>query len=161
MKRHHRIQAVAVAAVAVMGCALLIGSARVAQAETDADLRAGLYTDAEGLGLGGGVLTPLGQTSRWYANPNVEMAFADHRNVFSMNGDVHYDLPVASSVSYWLGAGPAILVNDPDFGSSHTDLGLNLLAGVGGKRGQVRPFGQLKGVVADNSEVALMGGIRF
>jgi hypothetical protein len=149
------------AAAAVVGCALLIGSARIARAETDADLRAGVYTDAEAVGLGGGVLAPIGQASRWYANPNVEMAFADHRNVFSVNGDVHYDLPVASSVSYWLGAGPAILVNAPDVGGSNTDLGLNLLAGVGGTRGQVRPFGQLKGVVSDNSEVALMGGIRF
>jgi hypothetical protein len=161
MRKQQRSLKWTVAAVAVIACGFVIGGARTAGAQTAADLRAGLYTDAEGVGVGGGVLTPIGHDQRWYANPNVEAAFADRRNVYSVNGDVRYDLPVQGQVSCWLGAGPAVVVRDPDFGNSSTDLGLNLLAGVGGKRGQVRPYGQLKGVVSDNSEVAVMAGIRF
>jgi len=38
---------------------------------------------------------------------------------------------------------------------------LNVLAGLAGLQGEVRPFVQLKGVFSDNSDVALMGGVRF
>jgi len=139
---------------------LLAATAALSHAGVDGDVRAGVFTATDGVGVGAGILTPLGDRNyRWYANPNAEIAMGDE-DMFSINGDFHYDVAHQSTTSVWMGAGPAIIVTSHD-GDSNTDLGMNLLAGVGKTRGNVRPYGQLKGVVADNSGVALMGGIRF
>jgi hypothetical protein len=52
-------------------------------------------------------------------------------------------------------------VSDPDNASSNSKFAVNVLGGVGGRGGSVRPFAQFKAIVSDNSETALMGGIRF
>lgn len=150
------------AAAGLIGAALLwTASARVASAGTDADLRGGYYFDSDAFALGGGLLTNLDHSGTWYFNPNLEAAFADHVSTVTLNGDVHYDLPIASRTSWWVGAGPALVVTDPDNAPSDSRFGLNVLGGVGGRNGAVRPFAQFKAIVSDNSETALMGGIRF
>jgi hypothetical protein len=123
------------------------------------DLRAGYYTDMEAVSLGGGMLTGMG--SGWFFNPNAELAFGDGGNLLTLNGDFHYDFPTDATVSFYLGAGAGLLYVNPDFGDSDTDFGLNLIGGVSGLSGSVRPFAQLKSIVSDNSELVLTGGIRF
>jgi hypothetical protein len=135
-----------------------VGSAR---AGVDTDLRAGVYMDANAVGVGAGVLTPVSSDNRWFFNPNLEVGFGDNENLILMNGDFHYDLNQSNNMSVWMGAGPAVIVTDPSVGNSRTDVGLNLLTGLSGTNGSVRPFAQLKGIVADNSQVVLQGGIRF
>ena len=161
MKRSHsRIHLLAVASL--IGAALLLtAGARVANAGTDADLRGGYYFDSDAFALGGGLLTSLSHSGPWYFNPNLEAAFGDHVTTVTVNGDLHYDLPMASSMSWWVGAGPALLVSDPDNAPSNSRFAVNVLGGVGGRGGSVRPFAQFKAIVSDNSETALMGGIRF
>lgn len=135
------------------------GSSDSAASEVDTDLRAGVYTDLSAFAIGGGLLSPMG--SRWFFNPNVELAVADGGRLFTINGDFHYDLPSEGPMSFYLGGGPALLFSDPEGrGGSDTDFGLNLLAGVSGL-GTPRPFAQLRGIFANGNEVALMGGIRF
>jgi hypothetical protein len=136
-------------------------SAASARAAVDGDLRAGVFVDPDAVGVGAGVLAPVSSDHRWFFNPNLEVGFGDNENIIAMNGDFHYDITENTNMSVWMGAGPAVLVTDPDAGSSRTDLGLNLLTGLGGTTGSVRPFAQLKGVVADQSQVVLQGGIRF
>ena len=131
-----------------------------AAAEVDGDLRGGAYTDADAAMVGGGALVNLESTNHWYFNPNVELAFPERADLVTVNGDFHYDFPGAR-VAYWVGAGPALRVVDPEVGNRDTDLGANLIAGLGARNGDVRPFGQLKVMVADDSEAALMFGIRF
>ena len=121
----------------------------------DVDLRGGMYTDAEAPALGGGLLMNVGDNG-WYFNPNLEMVFKDNDTDASVNGDFHYDFPNTGSLSTYLGVGPALLLND-----GNNDLGVNVIGGIAGKRGEVRPFAQLKGIISDNNEVALMGGLRF
>ena len=132
-------------------------------AAMDTDLRAGVYTDSEAIGVGAGLLTQVGSTSRWFFNPNVEIAFGDEENLVGLNGDFHYDFysSANSGMSAWLGGGPAVLMSNPDAGDTQTDLGLNVLAGLGGNGGTVRPFAQVKGIITDESQVVLQGGIRF
>ena len=132
-----------------------------ARAGVDTDVRAGVYMDADAVGIGAGVLTPVGSTSHWFFNPNVEVGFGDQQNLITMNGDFHYDFQQNRSMSVWMGAGPAVLITDPEAGDTDTDVGLNLMTGLGGTRGDVRPFAQLKGIVANESQVVLQGGIRF
>lgn len=146
------------AGLLVLGAAML---ATPAQAQTDAELRLGFYTDPEAVSFGGGLLTPLGGAPGWMFNPNIEVAVADFSNVISINPDFHYDFPTESSVAYWLGAGPALMFIDRDGGDTDTDFGVNMFAGLGAKYGGARPFAQLKGVISDNSRLAITGGLRF
>ncbi len=45
---------------------------------------------------------------------------------------------------------------------SQTDVGLNLLAGIGfWKRGAVRPYVQGKVTISDNTEASIGFGVRF
>ena len=129
-------------------------------AGTDVDLRAGLYPDADAFAIGGGLLTHVGHDN-WYFNPNIEAAMGDSRDLFLLSGDFHYDFATSSNLSIWAGGGPALLMNNPDQGSSTTDFGLNALMGIGGRNAGIRPFGQVRGTFADHSQLALEGGVRF
>jgi hypothetical protein len=139
----------------------LLAWAAPARAQTDAELRFGFYTDPDAVSFGGGLLTPLTNTQRWMFNPNVEFVIADFANVISINPDFHYDFPTGTSMAYWMGAGPALMFVDRDGRDTDTDLGINLFAGLGARYGAARPFVQMKGVVADDSRLAVTGGIRF
>jgi hypothetical protein len=148
-KKSSAVLMVLIAGVLVSGSAF---------AHTDGDVRGGVYSEVDRVAVGGGLLTSLDNASRWYFNPNVEVRLGDQssRNDVSVNGDFHYDFPTDSSVSPYLGAGPAVLLD-----GSNSDIAANVVAGIAGKRGEVRPFGQIKGVMSRNNEVALMAGIRF
>jgi hypothetical protein len=145
--------------VAMLAVAAMALSPTSSSAGTDVDLRAGYYSDMSAVSLGGGFLSSMG--SSWFFNPNLEIAFGDLGTMTALSGDFHYDFTPSGNMSPYLGLGPTLLFANPDRGSSKTDVGLNVLGGVSGLYGAVRPFAQIKGVLADNSEVALMGGIRF
>src|SRR5262245_52675922 len=151
--------------VAGMSALALLGlistvAPRMAHAEVDGDVRAGGAADPDGVAIGGGILTPVGSSRHWYFNPNVDLTMGDSRDVFAMNGDFHYDLDT-SGPAFWIGGGPALMVVDRDGADNDTDVGLNVLTGIGKKHGDVRPFAQLRGTVADESRVQIAGGIRF
>lgn len=136
-----------------------LGSSR-ASAGVDPGVRAGVYTDLSAFALGGELLSSMG--SRWFFNPNVEVAFADGGNLTTINGDFHYDLPSDGLMSVYLGGGPALLLASSNRGGgSNTDFGVNLLAGISGVRGSARPFVQSKVILSGGTDVAFMGGIRF
>ena len=142
--------------------ALAVAAVPAARAQgVDVDLRAGVYTDESDAFVGGGVLWDLAQKGAWFANPNLEYVFVDNGDFVTINGDFHYDFKTDKAFALWAGGGPAILFADPDNGDSDTDIGLNLLAGIGAKKGSVRPFGQVKLLIADDSQLVVAGGIRF
>ncbi len=130
-------------------------------AHTDGEIRGGYYTDVEDGFLGGGLLMPLADL--WYFNPNLEWVFVDGYDYWTVNADVHRDLNPGAGAAIWLGAGPALVVTNTDapHSDAETDLGVNLFAGLGAKRGSVRPFTQFKVRLSDNSESSLAVGIRF
>jgi hypothetical protein len=151
-------------ALAVAALFLLPGSA---QAQLDFGVRGGFYNDADAGFLGAEVLTGL--TRQWFFNPNVEYVFVDIGSLTTLNLDFHYDLPASSPYSLWVGGGPAVLFNSFDEGrctrcrgDSGTQLGLDLLAGLGFWRNQaIRPYVQGKVVLSNNTEAVLGVGIRF
>jgi len=145
----------------LLGLTAIVGLTAPALAEVDGDLRAGVYTNGEGFAIGGGLLAPFGGSEGWYFNPNVEMAFFDFANEVTLNGDFHYDFGGNTALAPYLGIGPALLMVDPDGGDSRTDFGINLIGGLASHQGSARPFMQMKGIVGDNSELAIMGGVRF
>jgi hypothetical protein len=141
-----------------------MGGMTSAQAnDWDFDVRAGYYaSDVDGPFVGAGGLTQWG-SSRWYINPNLEWAFGDDVDLITLNGDVHYDFHTdAKNLALWAGAGLALVDADSDLGDNDdTNLGLNLLFGVGATEGNVRPFGQIKLIMYEETELVLMGGLRF
>ncbi|HET9887972.1 MAG TPA: hypothetical protein VFR10_10700 [bacterium] len=132
------------------------------RAGVDGDVRAAMYTDNEAVGVGAGLLTGIGDSHSWFFNPNVEAAFGDEADVMSLNGDVHYDFADTKDITFWLGGGPALVMSNPEGnGDTDTDAGLNLLTGLGDKDGSIRPYAQVRGLISDENEVVLAGGIRF
>ena len=146
--------------LAVMSCiGWTVGAAPSLAMNTD--MRAAVFVESDAIGVGAGVLTTVGSNPRWMFNPNVEFGFGDQEDLVAMNGDFHYDFTSRPGMSAWMGAGPAVVVTKPSVGDSRADLGLNLLTGLSGTNGTVRPFAQLKGLVSDESQLVLQGGIRF
>lgn len=144
--------------VLMSGMALFL-SVQAGRADVDVDLRAGWYFDASDVFVGGGALADIGRKADWYFNPNLEYVFVDAGDLFTLNGDFHYDFETKGDYYFWLGAGPAILFADN--GDSETDLGVNLLVGWGLKKQGIVPYVQGKFILADESDAAVAVGIRF
>ena len=142
--------------------AFLASIPNTATSQTDVEFRGGYYSDVEEGFLGGGLVADLGNS--WDLNPNLEWVLTDGYDYLTVNGDLHYDFNAQSSgPAIWAGTGLAVVHTSPDAprGNDETDLGVNLVGGVGAKSGSVRPFMQLKGRVADNSETSVALGLRF
>lgn len=124
-------------------------------------LRTGVYTDESDLFLGAEFVTPMGP-GPWKFNPNVEWAFVDNGDLWTLNADFTFDMAPTKAVDIWLGGGPALVVRSRDRGDDETDPGLNLLAGVGFLRGRaVSPYFLAKILVSDDSQAILGFGVRF
>ncbi len=152
---------------AALGAALLTAGLTLAApaaapaAGLDFGVRAGAYLEDADPFVGLELLTRLGR-SEWFFNPNVEFAFADERDRVSANADFHYDFRQERDFYLWAGAGLAAIHTDADGRrDSETDLGANLLGGIGWRLSGMTPYAQLKIVLADESEVVAGIGIRF
>jgi len=156
--RTHRV--LRIAGVCVLAGALSITAGR---AETAFGVRGGTYSDAEKPFLGAEALFGVGATRHWFGNPNLEHAFADNGDLTTVSFDFHYDFPAGTPYTIWAGAGPTLIFRDRNTpgGVRGTDAGVNLVFGVGAKNGDVRPYGQMKVVVSDDSEAVLGVGVRF
>jgi hypothetical protein len=133
----------------------------VAAQAIDFGIRGGVYTDVEEPFFGVELLMPVGSTG-WFFNPNVEWVAVSDGDLATVNADFHYDLPV-DPVYVWVGGGPAVIFRDPPGRRTddETDVGANLLVGVGWKNLSVVPYAQAKIVISDESEVVAAVGVRF
>ena len=150
----------AVRASLAAALALLVLDAPASAGEVKVGVRGGYYTDIGDPFLGAELLMPVAH--RIYFNPNFEYVFDDNLRYWTLNGDFHYDFPVHRPVYVWAGAGLALVhtsLKDRDNGN--TDVGANLLAGVGFHAGGVVPYFQGKVILKDGSEFAVAFGIRF
>jgi len=129
-----------------------------AEAQTRFGVRGGVYLDQDDPFVGAHVVHKIQRG--WMFNPNFEYVFVEPGSMFTINADLHYDLPSRSSTVFWLGGGLGIShFSVRDF--NNTDTGLNLLMGASfGRRGAI-PFVQVKVRVADDSQLVLGGGVTF
>ena len=145
--------------------ALVLSPTPAAAQGWDFGVRTGYYTDVEEFFLGVEALHQI-RSSRWMFNPNVEYVFVDNGDLWSLSADVHYDFDLdLDKIDVWAGGGPTVLFRDFERGPfddrDDNDFGLNLIAGAGVKEGGIRPYGQVKVILADDTEVALQVGLRF
>ncbi len=143
--------------------ALVLAPAAIAapaRASTVFGVRTGVYTDAGAGFVGAEAVTSIAQA--WFFNPNLEYAFTNNdRDVVTVNGDFHYDFILDRPYYVWAGAGPAVIVREILPGDHRTELGLNLVGGIGWKTQKVTPYVQGKVTVADDPEAVLAVGVRF
>ena len=145
-----------VATTAVAALVSLVPAAPVSAANFG--VRAGLYTEPTDPFVGAELLLRL--SHQVYLNPNVEYIFRDNQTYMTFNGDFHYDFHTHGPY-VWVGAGLAVVYHNPEGPvDSNTDLGANILLGVGVK-GNVIPYVQAKLVVKDNTQFVIAAGIRF
>lgn len=149
--------------VLALTASILLLVPQPAEGQVDFGVRAGVFgSDAF---VGAELLFPL--QGSWYLNPNVEWVFVDNGDLFTVNGDVHYDFEPAANFDVWAGGGLAVLFRDfdrPRFrdDDSETDVGVNLLAGVGFLPGNpIRPYVQGKITLSDDTEAGVAFGLRF
>ncbi|MDX1632254.1 MAG: hypothetical protein R3234_10355 [Thermoanaerobaculia bacterium] len=128
----------------------------------DFGVRGGVYTDIEEPFAGVELLMPVGASS-WYFNPNAEFVAVSDGDLATVNFDFHYDIPVDAPLYVWAGGGPAVIFRDPPGRRSddETDVGANLLVGVGWQDLPVVPYVQAKIIVSDETEVVAAVGVRF
>ena len=149
-----------VAGALAVACLFLVPSAAVA--EVDFGVRGGFYDDADAGFIGGELLMDV--FGQWYFNPNLEYVFVDNGDLSTLNADFHYDFDTDSPFYVWAGGGPAVIFSGADCRNcdDETDIGLNLLGGIGFGKGQaLRPYLQGKVVLSDETEAVLAVGIRF
>jgi len=82
--------------------------------------------------------------------------------LFTLNADGTLNvLPLGVATGY-VGGGLAFVISDPDGGSSNTDTGMNLIAGMAFKLVKIHPFVQIKWIVKDGNDPFVFGlGLRF
>jgi hypothetical protein len=121
-------------------------------------VRFGLYTEPTDPFIGAELL--FGLSHSVYFNPNVEYIFRDTETYMTFNGDFHYDFHTHGPY-VWIGGGLAIIYLNPDGpAESNTDVGGNILLGVGA-RGRVIPYIQAKLIIKDDTQFVIAAGIRF
>jgi len=150
--------------IAALAAALALAVPAGPASAVDFGVRAGVYDDAGEAFVGGELLFQL--APRWFFNPNLEYVFVDNGDLITVNGDVHYDLPVDFNGYVWVGGGPALILDDRDFpgrrrDDDDTDVGFNLLGGVGWRTDGVVPYLQGKVILADETEAVFAFGLRF
>lgn len=149
--------------VLALTASILLLVPQPAEGQVDFGVRGGIYGDDAFVGAE--LLFPL--QGSWYLNPNVEWVFVDNGDLFSVNGDVHYDFETGGNYYAWGGGGLALLFRDfdrPRFrdDDSETDVGVNLLGGLGfNPGGALRPYVQGKITLADDTEGSIAFGVRF
>lgn len=147
--------------------AVLAGSAALLAVPASAgpvgfDVSGGWYTQVEEPMVGAGLRVSLATLT---LHPNAEYLFVDSGNVYTVNGDVHWNVLPLPMASVWVGGGLGMWVFDPesDLVDSETRTAVNLLAGAGLGAAPLKPFAQLKYVLLEESSdpLALTVGVRF
>jgi hypothetical protein len=159
-RKHPVVRVLSYACAAALAVSLSLVPARANN--VDFGVRGGAYSEDSDPFLGAEVLFQVG-SPHWYGNPNVEHAFADRGDLTTVSFDFHYDFHQTREYTVWAGAGPTVLFRDNSgTGNSDTsDPGVNLVLGVGALKGDARPYGQMKVIVADDSAAVLGVGVRF
>src|SRR6266571_4699255 len=89
-------------------------------------------------------------------------AYAENDKPF-LGAEALFTVGTGQPYTVWAGAGPTLIFRDRNTPSQSdtTDTGVNLVLGVGGRKGDVRPYGQMKVVLANDTEAVVGVGVRF
>jgi hypothetical protein len=128
------------------------------QAQVKLDLRGGYYQEAEDFFLGAGLNFNL---LFFTAVPNFEYVFVSGGDFYTINLDGYVTVLPLVAGSGWLGGGFVLSSAKPSGGESDVSGGVNLLAGFGLDKIPLKPYAQLKYIIADNSQFVIGVGVRL
>ncbi len=143
---------------ALAAAAVVAAVTAVPAAAGDFSVRAGAYTDESRFFVGAEYRSFI--QGHVAVAPNFELVIPEEGSYFSFNADLHYVFPTQGPLAAWLGAGLGIYARSHEGGNSHTDVGLNVIGGLGLKS-TLKPYVQLKIVVKSDTALVLGFGIRF
>lgn len=118
----------------------------------------GYNFDYEALVIGAQFSAPIGTHLEFY--PSFNYFAVDVGTAWALNGDVKYRVSIEGAD--WLYIGGGLNISMFTFGgSSNTDAGLNLIAGIESRSGNIHPFGEFRFTVGDGSTAQVVGGLNF
>jgi opacity protein-like surface antigen len=141
-------------ALAVAAALAALAAGPAAAQQTRIGSHAAYHFDVRQPALGGQLEVPLLQQLELY--PSAAYFLVDRGSLWAVNADLKYRL---LSPAY-LGAGLNLArrsVNDVN----DTDAGVNLLAGVQGRRGPIQPFMEGRVILNSGSAFQLAGGLNI
>jgi hypothetical protein len=119
----------------------------------------GWYTDPRNFLLGAGARMSFAQFT---VNPNAEYIFTENATSYTLNLDGTMSVMPLGVASVYAGGGVTWATQDPDNGDSHTDSGINVLAGAGLNAIPFKPYGQIKwAFLPDDTPFSFSFGVRF
>ncbi len=114
----------------------------------------GYASDVKEAVLGVQATFPVTAEAAFY--PSFDYYFVDPGSLWSVNGDLKYRPP--TRYGFWY-VGGGLNISHTSAGGGNTDGNLNLLTGIEGRRGQIRPFAEARWVVGE--WVQLVGGVSW
>jgi hypothetical protein len=114
--------------------------------------------DFEEVAIGGQLGLPLTTALDFY--PSLDIFLIDEGSLLGINADLKFRPGTVGMSPLYVGGGLNLSrrsIND----RSNTEPGLNLFGGLEARSGSVRPFVELRAILADQSMVQLSGGINF
>jgi hypothetical protein len=133
-------------------------SSASAQASTNAGARIAYNFQTDEAIVGASFTVPISTRIEFY--PSLELYLPDNGNKIGFNGDVKVYLPTRASYDLYAGGGLGI-VNQNVSGFSNSDVGINLLFGIGSRVSRVRPFGEVRLLIHDDNQLVMLAGINF
>ena len=92
--------------------------------------------------------------------PSVDVFFPDNGSLLGFNADIKLRPLPADAGMLYIGTG-LNLTRAAYRGSSNTEAGLNLVAGLEGRTGAVHPFGEVRTILGDQTSVQITAGLNF
>jgi hypothetical protein len=117
----------------------------------------GYNFDVDDLLLGAQVTWPI--TPDFGLYPSFDYYFVDPGSLWSLNFDLKYRPPTRYG-AWYLGGGLNYSRRSAG-GVSASDTGLNLLTGLEGRRGRMRPYAEGKFILGDGSSFQIVGGVSW
>ena len=129
-----------------------------AQASTRVGPRIGYDFQSDEAILGASLTVPISTRIEFY--PSIDLYTPDRGNKVGFNGDVKVYLPTRASYDLYAGGGLGI-VNQNVAEISNTDVGINLLFGIASRIGGINPFGEVRVLIHDDTQLVLIAGMNF
>lgn len=147
----------------LLAAALTLASAfaSTAQAQTNEvhlGARVSYNTDAEVAGLGVQVGIPIGRRLEFY--PSFDNFFVNSGSLLGFNADLKLRVPLETSDWMYLGAGLNFArrsVGD----NNNTNTGANVFIGAESLKGRVHPFGEIRVIANDGTNMQFAVGLNF